>query len=42
MKRTNENYKSENIQIKSISMKSDKSIQKQKPNEKYANEKRSI
>ena len=29
MKRTNENYKSESIQIKSIPMKSEKSIQKQ-------------
>ena len=30
MTRTNENYKSESIQIKSIPIKSEKSIQKQK------------
>ena len=40
MTRTNENYKSESIQIKSIPIKSEKSIQKQKTNEKYANEKK--
>ena len=40
MTRTNENYKSESTQIERIPIKSEKSIQKQKTNEKYGNEKK--
>ena len=39
--RTNENYKSESVKVKSIPLKSEKNIQKQKQtNNKIANEKK--
>ena len=40
MTRTNENYKSESIQIKTITKKVRKVYKNKKTNDKYANEKR--